>query len=98
MANGRFSLGEDVSVAVLHVETRLGGVGNSPDNQRGDFDWVAAFVVDLELFGIGRPRAQRNRNFFSERIGPVKTTFANGAAVFTNKHEDARFVGFDREK
>jgi hypothetical protein len=48
-ADGDFDLGDDEFHVVINVECGLCGVGDAPDELGGDFDGVAALIVDLDL-------------------------------------------------
>ena len=58
MAHGRLALHGDVMLVVVDVEASLRGVLHAPDDDRGDFNGVAALVVHLEFFAVEVPGAE----------------------------------------
>src|ERR1043166_2092825 len=56
----RLALHLDVVLVVVHLEHRLGGLGDPPDHDRPDLDRVPPGVVHLELGGLEVPGPERN--------------------------------------
>src|SRR5208282_2569043 len=58
MPQRRLALRLDILLVIIYVERRLCRVLHPPDDDGGDFDRVAALVVDLELLPVERARPQ----------------------------------------
>ena len=77
VAQRRLGLHLDVVVVVVHLEDRLGGVDDPPDDDRGDLDRVAVVVVDLEVRALEVADAQRDPLLGVERVGPAQARRAS---------------------
>ena len=53
-----FALDANVAVVAVHVEDRLGGVLDSPDDDDRNLDRIAPLVIHLELFPVQVAHAQ----------------------------------------
>jgi hypothetical protein len=71
-AHGRLALDDDVGAVVLDVERGTRRVGDTPDDDRGDFDRVAGAVVDLQRRRVQVVGAQRHLLPLVEGIDPVE--------------------------
>ena len=88
-------LGLDVDevLVVVDLEQRLGGVGDLPDDDRGDLDRVAVVVVHLELGGLEVADADRHLWSLRERIDPSQAVIVHRPVVLAEQHHDACLVG-----
>ena len=81
----RLALHGDVRGVVVHLEQRLGGIDDLPDDDRGDLDGVGAAVVHLELGRLEVPDAQRDLPLGEERVGEPEALLAHGALVLAEE-------------
>ncbi len=98
LADGRFALDGDEVLVVIDVELRFGRIDDVPDDDGGDFDRIAAGVVDLDLFADEVGDAEGHPVFGAERIGPVESGRPGRADVPADKGENHGFVGIKDEK
>lgn len=97
VADGGFALDTDIALVVLDVEEGLGGIADAPDDDGGDFDRVAALIVDLEFFAVEVAGAEGDFLFGVEGVGPVEAAGADGTVVGAEEDEDGGFVGLEGE-
>ena len=97
MPDGRLALDVDVLLVVIDVEARLGRVAHSPDDDDGDLDGIAAFVVDLELLAAEVPHAERNPQLGVQRIGPMPAAVPDRASIGPEEDQHAAFVRLQGE-
>src|SRR5204863_7774464 len=76
MPDSGLALDLHVALVTVNVEAGLGAILDAPDDDGGDFDGIAALVVDLEFVAVEVSGAQRNPQLSIEGIGPMKTAVA----------------------
>ena len=71
-------------------------VVDAPDDDRGDLDRIAPFVIDLEPLAVEIACAQRYLAPAVKRIGAAQARDARAAAIATEKLQDHRLVRLQR--
>src|SRR5213592_2231078 len=85
MPQSRLALGLDVFLIIIHIERRLRRVLNPPDHDGGDFNWIAALVIHLELLAVQGPGAKRNS------VSGLRPALPRTARQFALRQVDLRF-------
>lgn len=92
-ADGDFDLGYDELQIVIDIEGGLRCVGDAPDELGGDFDRVAARIVDLDLLADEIVGAAGDFSDGDPWPGLAQAGAAIGALIIAKQGEDAGFVG-----
>ena len=97
-AERRLGLHGEVLLVVLHLEQRLGGLDDLPDDHRADLDGVGVVVVHLELRRLEVAHAQRQPALDEERVGKEETVGFHRADVLAEEHKHLGIVGIHDEE
>ena len=83
---------------LVHIEDGAGGVGHPPNRYHGDFDRVAAPIVDLQLLAVEVPRSDGDLVLEQQRIRPVESALTHRSFVLAKEREHGRHVWLEREE
>ena len=70
----------------LDLEQRFGRVMHLPDYHGGNFDRIAALVVDFQFFAVEIARAERDADLGIERIGEAIEKMADAEGLYAHKN------------
>ena len=98
MAQGRLGLDADEVEVVVDGVQRARGVGDLPDDDRGDLDGVAVGVVDLQVVRLEVPHADADVAAVGEGKDPRQAGAADGADVAAEEPHDPGLAGLDDDE